>query len=270
ASVTSDGAGRPWVLLHRLGSKPPELFTWRDGVVMRDLLSESGTSVAGLAVDRKGTVWLTVPTHNALGEWRGGRLTLHPLPTARALPIAVVAAEDGGVWVTEWDGRKLARYDGAGKWREYPVPEGEDAPIALAFARDGGVWFSTLLAYDVFRLDPASGAVTRHAVPPPALAAANSAYGACAVPTGEGAKDVVSLPASRHPRLYPSPPAVQLESYCNTGCHTWQRVEQAGQRRTDWTATVDRMIDVNGAPLSPEQRTILIQYLNATYVRGQK
>ena len=49
-----------------------------------------------------------------------------------------------------------------------------------------------------------------------------------------------------------------------TTCHTADRIVQADKDEAGWTATVDRMIG-NGAQLSEEERTVLIEYLTATY-----
>jgi hypothetical protein len=77
--------------------------------------------------------------------------------------------------------------------------------------------------------------------------------------------DTHPVTAARHPRHYPSAEAARFEANCNTACHSWYRVERVAARRTDWTATVDRMIELNGAPLAPDGREAVIRYLNATY-----
>jgi hypothetical protein len=47
---------------------------------------------------------------------------------------------------------------------------------------------------------------------------------------------------------------------CST-CHPYTRVEQQSQDRAGWEQTVDRMIQQNGAQISPEEREIIIDYL---------
>ncbi|MGE5518052.1 MAG: hypothetical protein ACM31D_19800 [Bacteroidota bacterium] len=265
AAMAVDAAGMPLVVLHRPGEADAELVVGD----RRTRLGGVGKAVPGMVV-ASGALWLAAPERNALAEWRDGRLRLHPLPTAAALPVTVAPAADGSVWVTEWDGRKLARFHPHRGWREYPVPEGEDAPIALAFADDGAVWFSTLLAYDLFRLDSATGRTSRHPVPPPAAEAAEAPFATChlAAPAAETTA-IRARPASRHARDYPDAAAQLFEQSCHTACHTWFRVEQAAQRRRDWGATVDRMVEANGAAVLPAQRDRVVDYLNRRYTREQ-
>jgi hypothetical protein len=49
-----------------------------------------------------------------------------------------------------------------------------------------------------------------------------------------------------------------------TQCHTLSRVENAHKTAAEWTTTVDRMISY-GAQLNSDERSILIDYLAATY-----
>jgi hypothetical protein len=54
-----------------------------------------------------------------------------------------------------------------------------------------------------------------------------------------------------------------LQDRC-TKCHTLSRVESAHKTAAEWTATVDRMISY-GAELNSDERSILLDYLEATY-----
>ncbi len=56
---------------------------------------------------------------------------------------------------------------------------------------------------------------------------------------------------------------VLLEERC-TACHNLARVESAQKSRESWADTVDRMIGY-GVELSDAERTILLDYLVATY-----
>jgi hypothetical protein len=49
-----------------------------------------------------------------------------------------------------------------------------------------------------------------------------------------------------------------------TKCHSLTRVETAHKTAAEWTTTVDRMISY-GAQLNSDERSILIDYLAATY-----
>ena len=54
-----------------------------------------------------------------------------------------------------------------------------------------------------------------------------------------------------------------LEERC-TVCHDLGRVEAKKATADEWKSTIDRMIK-NGAKLSAEEQTVLVQYLAATY-----
>jgi streptogramin lyase len=259
--------GRPWVALTPDGGHSAEfLVAEKDG--FRQIAPGGlGRGIAGLAFDQRERAWFSSPSRNAVGMLVEGRVEWHALPTPDALPIQVVAGRDGAMWVTEWEGRKLARIDTAGTIREYRLPSEEDGPLTLAPGRDGEIWLSALFSYDLLRLDPASGEFRRLAVPIPAnwFTEATSPFSTCDVSMVTEVPDAHPVAAARHPRHFPSTEAARFEASCNTACHSWYRVERVAGRRTDWTATVDRMIELNGAPLASDGREAVIRYLNATY-----
>ncbi len=57
--------------------------------------------------------------------------------------------------------------------------------------------------------------------------------------------------------------AVLLEDRC-TLCHDLGRVEGASKTREEWDANVARMVS-KGANLTEDERTVLAEYLTATY-----
>jgi hypothetical protein len=54
-----------------------------------------------------------------------------------------------------------------------------------------------------------------------------------------------------------------MQERCSV-CHTLARIENAHKTRDEWATTVDRMISM-GAQLNSQERTILLDYLAATY-----
>jgi cytochrome c5 len=57
--------------------------------------------------------------------------------------------------------------------------------------------------------------------------------------------------------------ALLVEERC-TVCHSLARIQSAHKTEAEWKATVDQMIR-HGAQLTPEEETIVVQYLAATY-----
>jgi streptogramin lyase len=259
--------GRPWVALTPDGGHSAEFLVAESTGFRRVAPGGLGRGIAGMAFDQRGRTWFTSPSRNAVGVLAEGRVDWHALLTPDAMPIQVVPDRDGAMWVTEWEGRKLARIDTIGIIREYPLPPEEDGPITLAPGRNGEIWLSALFSYDLLRLDPTDGSYRRLAVPTPSnwFTEAASPFSTCNIGKMAETPDTYPVTAERHPRHYPSTEAARFETSCNTACHSWYRVERVAGRRTEWTATVDRMIELNGAPITPDGREAVIRYLNATY-----
>lgn len=57
--------------------------------------------------------------------------------------------------------------------------------------------------------------------------------------------------------------ATLLQERC-TKCHTLTRVEQSSNTATQWKTIVDTMIS-RGAQLTPEEETVLVNYLATNY-----
>ena len=63
----------------------------------------------------------------------------------------------GVIWVSEWDGGNLARYDPvAGTWREWPLPGDNSRPYAVYVDTADMVWLSDFGANALVRFDPES------------------------------------------------------------------------------------------------------------------
>lgn len=51
-----------------------------------------------------------------------------------------------------------------------------------------------------------------------------------------------------------------FESKCSY-CHSLDRPREQSMTPAQWKMTVDRMIDENGAPIAPDERKIILNYL---------
>jgi cytochrome c5 len=84
---------------------------------------------------------------------------------------------------------------------------------------------------------------------------------------GEGAIHSITIPSIRI-ELKEGEGRVKTETYCNV-CHSVDYITmQPKFPRTQWTATVNKMIKVFGAPIPPEDATTIISYLSAMYGTG--
>jgi streptogramin lyase len=271
--VAVDATGRPWLALTPAGDGGARLYTLDSGSWSQRDMPDVGRFITGMVFDRQETLWLAAPEKNAIARFDSGGTRLYPVPTANAFPQQVfVDPEKNRIWFTEWNGHRIGTLSDTGAIREYVLPAEEESPLTLAFAKDGSVWFSSLFNYGLFRLDPRTGNTREYAVPVPSnwFGDASSTFSSCSVPSREavsGAVDASPLKPSRHPRGYFKNTVASLfEKSCNTQCHSWYRVDKVAKRRSDWAATVDRMIWLNGAKsIGEREREQIIRYLNDSY-----
>lgn len=270
--VAVDRRGRPWVALTPADGTHARLYTLDEGRWLQRDVPGVGRFVTGMAFDRQDRLWLAAPEKNAIARYDSGKVRLYPVPTANAFPQQVFVDPENRIWFTEWNGHRIGTLSDTGRIKEYALPPEEESPLTLAFARDGKIWFSALFNYNLFRLDPRTGGIKEYVVPPPSnwFGDAASIFSSCAIASKDAATSGISakpLKPSRHPRDYAKNGAAALfEKSCNTQCHSWYRVDKAAHRRSDWTATVDRMIWLNGAKFIGEaEREEIIRYLNESY-----
>lgn len=270
--VAVDGRGRPWVALTPADGTHARLYTLDEGRWLQQHVPDVGRFVTGMVFDRQEQLWLAAPEKNAIARYVFGKLRFYPVPTANALPQQVFVDLKNRIWFTEWNGHRIGTLSDTGRIKEYALPPEEESPLTLAFARDGKVWFSALFNYNPFRLDPRTGSIKEYAVPPPSnwFGDAASVFSSCSIASRKavaGGINAAPLKPSRHPRDYAKNGAAALfEKSCNTQCHSWYRVDKAAHRRSDWTATVDRMVWLNGAKFIGEaEREEIIRYLNESY-----
>lgn len=265
-----DRQGRLWLASSAVAPDGPRPWVFRF-----DAGHWSGVAIGGghrfitaLAAGADGRIWFSaVGSQAAVGTVAGGKASIRLRLPGKAHPHALAAAADGGIWFADWERHRLGRIDRQGRLREYVLPAGEESPVALVPGRDGkSIWYSVLFNYGLFRLDAASGRVVYLATPVPAHEGATAEV--CdARPVPALAHPGPTQRPLRHPADYGEDDmAAVFERNCHTTCHTWYRVEQAASRRSDWTATVDRMIQRNGAAfIGATERRQILDYLHAHY-----
>lgn len=315
-SMTLDNQGRVWLAQTPIGKgKEAELYVLnppsppfakggkKGGLWQRLKLPDVGGLISSMAFDSKGNLWFAAYEKNVIGKispltptlspkgrgdsgvnlspkGQGGlseKVTLYTIPTPKSSPGNILIDSNDNIWFTEFAGLKIARLSQDGEFKEYPLPPEEEWVVTLAFDRDGEIWFSTLMNYNIFRLNPETGAIKEYTVPVPSnwsedAAAASSV---CSVKSKDVKGEEIKadpLTPLRHPVGHPEDQkAVLFEKNCNTQCHTWYRVDKVAQRRTDWTPTVDRMIEANGAKFITEKdREEIIRYLNENYTMRKR
>lgn len=285
-SMTLDRKGRLWLAQTPMDGKEAELYALIDGRFRKQKLPKIGRYLTGMAFDSRGSLWFSAVEMNAIGKiypltptlspkGRGSlsvRVMLYTIPTQKASPGDLFVDGKDNIWFTESEGHKIGRLSPDGQFREYPLPPEEEWVVTLTSDRSGYIWFSTILNYNLFRLNPATGAIKEYTVPVPTnwsddAAATSSVCKVLSKDTKIEEVKVDPLVSLRHPKGHPGDARAALfEKSCNTACHTWYRVDKAAQRRSDWTATVDRMIEANNASFIKEtDRKEIIEYLNANY-----
>lgn len=88
-------------------------------------------------------------------------MTSYPLPTVQSGPVGVYVVPSGDVWVCEFVGQKIAKFDiQTKKFTEYPVPATLLGPgVVRAFTDNKYLWFTALGANAIGRVDITSGAM---------------------------------------------------------------------------------------------------------------
>jgi virginiamycin B lyase len=135
----------------------------RDGVLTRHPVGGITAPAFGVAADRSGTVWATLPGANRLARIApDGAVTELDLPFRGGSPTDVTTAADGAVWFVLFRTGRIGRYAG-GRFSEFALPSANPGLTALAVAPDGAVWFTALRAHGLGRLR--EGIVTEFPLP---------------------------------------------------------------------------------------------------------
>ena len=88
-------------------------------------------------------------------------------------------------------------------------------------------------------------------------------------PAGAQSQAPVFTPRDESPEQYPAGPGRDETFYACTACHGFMLVAQQGMNRRQWDETIDLMIAKHNMPtLEAKERTVVLDYLEATYPRS--
>ena len=99
-------------------------------------------------------------------DTRSGRIDAYPTPTPLSFPRRGHVDPQGAAWFAEYWAGNIARFDSTSKEiDEWPIPVPHADPYDVIPDRTGVVWSGGMATDYVFRLDPATGTVTKHLLP---------------------------------------------------------------------------------------------------------
>lgn len=130
-----------------------------------------GSGPYGMTVTPSGAIYLASLAGSYVGriDPRTARATVLEPPTPRQGARRVWADSKGHVWVSEWDGGKLARYDPAGNsWKEWRLPGSAPRPYAVYVDEHDMIWLSDWGANGLVRFDPQRETFEAFPLPSPA------------------------------------------------------------------------------------------------------
>jgi streptogramin lyase len=117
-------------------------------------------------------MFFTQTTGNALTffDYKTEQFTAYQVPTPLALPVGVYVPEDGSVWICEFGGQKIARFNFTdATWKEYPVPLlGGLGPAVMRAETEGRyLWYTAFIGNSVGRVDMFTGEMKAFTNPSP-------------------------------------------------------------------------------------------------------
>jgi virginiamycin B lyase len=136
----------------------------RGGKVLRIAKGSRSTEPIGIAVDSKGTTWVTdAATVSIVSVSPAGEVKAVKLGTPIARLGRMTAAGDGSVWFAESTAYSITRLkDGA--LERHEIVSSRGGPYGVAVAPDGAVWASLQSANSLLRIAP-DGKTTEHEIP---------------------------------------------------------------------------------------------------------
>jgi virginiamycin B lyase len=116
-----------------------------------------GRGPYGITVTPSGGIYFASLAGSYVGriDPETAKVTVLEPPTARQGARRVWSDSKGILWISEWDGANLARYDPAAKaWKEYRLPGPSPKPYAVYVDERDAVWLTDWDANALVRFDP--------------------------------------------------------------------------------------------------------------------
>ena len=110
----------------------------------------------------------TLSKENQIGKVDGKTMKVSEwtVPTKNSFPRRMEIAPDGMVWVGEFAGGKLARFDPATEtFKEYQLPGPDPTPYAMGFDAEGYLWYNSHRMDVLARFDTKTGDVIEYPFP---------------------------------------------------------------------------------------------------------
>ena len=120
----------------------------------------------GVEIDKDGNAWFAEFREGGeigMANADTGKVTKFKPPTPGGWPRRIEIDHEGAIWVAEYRGGRIDRFDPKTKtFKEYKLPGPDPTPYALGIDRNNYVWYSSDDMDVIGRLDPKTGQVIEY------------------------------------------------------------------------------------------------------------
>ncbi len=134
----------------------------------QDVIKTKKTA-ASLTFDSKGNIYVVFIEGGAMGKWNRETkvVNTYPIPTPNSFPYGIVTDKFDNIWIAEFHGSKIAKFDPkTNTYTEYQPPTQPALIRRLNLDSDGQtIWFGLFSAGKLDKLDPTTGKITEWKIP---------------------------------------------------------------------------------------------------------
>ena len=120
----------------------------------------------GVEIDKNGNAWFAEFRDGGeigFADADSGKVTRFAPPAPGGWPRRIEIGRDGMIWVAEYRGGRIDRFDPKSHvFKEYKLPGPDPTPYALGIDQNGYIWYSSDDQDVMGRLDPKTGNVTEY------------------------------------------------------------------------------------------------------------